>query len=86
MEQYDEVVRDLERRVGELSAHVDLSNEKVRSDIRAISSDVERLKEASPTFVTHDRYRPVERLVLGGAGLILIAVVTALVSIVVRSQ
>lgn len=85
-ESRDDVIRDLEDKLRDLSSRLDLSDERIRSDIREIRADVERLKTTEPNLVTIDRFRPVERLVLGGAGLLLIAVVTALASIVIRGS
>lgn len=75
---------DIARRLDRLEAKVDLTDQGIRSDIEAMRVDVRRLREEHIGFVPLIRYMPVERVVYGLVSLILIAVVTAVVSLVVR--
>jgi len=78
-------VRDLERRIDRLESKVNLADQGIRADIAAIRADIERIKEAHEGFVPLIRYMPVERVVFGLVALVLIAVTTAIVSLVVRT-
>lgn len=78
-------LRDLERRLDRLEAKVDLADQGIRSDIVAMRGDLQLLKEQHSGFVPLIRYMPVERIVFGLVALVLIAVTTAIVSLVVRS-
>jgi hypothetical protein len=78
-------VRDLERRIDRLESKVDLADQGIRADLEAIRADIERIKDAHEGFVPLIRYMPVERVVFGLVALVLIAVTTAIVSLVVRT-
>lgn len=93
------IVHELEIGLLSLRSHVDLENSRIQHDISTMGTALEALKKKqeeltvaqkeqdedfTDRFVSNERYKPVERLVLGGAGLILIAVVTAIVALVVR--
>lgn len=77
-------IRDLERRLDRLESKVDLGDQAIRGDIRAMRADIERIKADTLGFVPLIRYMPVERVVYGLVGLVLVAVTTAVVSLVVR--
>ena len=77
-------LRDLERRVDALLAKVELADQGIRADIEAIKKDVETLRREAEFFVPLIRYMPVERIVFGLVGLVLVAVTTAVISLVVR--
>jgi hypothetical protein len=95
----DQIVRELEIGLLNLRSHVDLQNQKVQADINSLVSALDELKqkqqalsvevkdqaeENSQVFVSNERYKPVEKIVLGGAGLVLVAVLTAIVALVLR--
>ena len=75
---------DLARRIDRLESKVDLADQSIRSDIAGMRADVQRLREDLSGFVPLIRYMPVEKVVYGLVGLVLIAVTTAVVSLVVR--
>lgn len=77
-------LRDLERRVDALAAKVDLADQGIRADIEAIKKDLGMLRNESTGYVPLIRYMPVERVVFGLVGLVLVAVTTAVISLVVR--
>lgn len=77
-------LRDLERRVDALLAKVELADQAIRADVEAIKKDVETLRREAESFVPLIRYMPVERIVFGLVGLVLVAVTTAVISLVVR--
>jgi hypothetical protein len=79
-------IRDLERRLDRLESKVDLADQSIRGDIRAMRSDIERIKADTLGFVPLIRYMPVERVVYGLVGLVLIAVTTSAIALVVRSS
>jgi transcriptional regulator of heat shock response len=95
----DKIVHELEIGLINLRSHVDLQNQKVQADINTLVTALNELKEKQQAlsdgvkdqneeniqvFVSNERYRPVEKIVLGGAGLVLIAVLTAVVALVLR--
>jgi D-ribose pyranose/furanose isomerase RbsD len=95
----DQIVRELEIGLINLRSHVDLQNQKVQADINTMVAALDELKqrqkalseefkdqteENAQVFVSNERYKPVEKIVLGGAGLVLIAVLTAVVALVLR--
>jgi hypothetical protein len=95
----DKIVHELEIGLINLRSHVDLQNQKVQADINTLVTALDELKEKQrvlsedfrgkseenvATFVTNERYKPVEKIVLGGAGLVLVAVLTAIVALVLR--
>lgn len=95
----DKIVHELEIGLINLRSHVDLQNQKVQADINTLVTALNELKEKQQAlsdgikdqneenvqvFVSNERYKPVEKIVLGGAGLVLIAVLTAVVALVLR--
>lgn len=59
----------------------------IRQDIRAMKKDIDDLKEAMETkYVTQDQFWPVKTIVYGGAGIVLVAVVVAIVALVVKER
>lgn len=57
----------------------------ISTDIAYIKSDVAEIRRMQQTnYVSHDEFEPIKRIVYGLVGLILVAVVGALVSLVVR--
>lgn len=86
MTEEERLLADLARKVTDLEHRFDLADQAVADDFREIRGDIARLKELAPSYVTSERYRPVERLVYGFVGLVLTAVILALLAIVVRSQ
>lgn len=59
----------------------------IKNDIGYIKDDIKALRNMQETnYVTNDQFEPVKRIVYGLVTLILIAVVGALVSLVVRQQ
>jgi hypothetical protein len=75
------IQREVDRLEAKVSTHITLSD----ADFSRLKEDVAELKGIALTHVTIDRYRPVERVVYGLIGLVLIAVVTSLVALVVRN-
>ena len=65
---------------------LELRHSETRSDVRSIREDVERLKDDAPKYVTHDRFRPVERIALGLVGAVLLTVVTAILALVIQTK
>ena len=67
-------------------------DEKLSSNIRLIGIKneeiynrfTERMDKVTDCFVTKDRYKPIEKLVYGGVGLILVAVCGALLTIILK--
>lgn len=78
-------LRDIELEVANLRAHVDLADANIRASIDRIEADVERLKSDVLGFVPLIRYLPVERAVFGVIALVVVAVVTSVIALVVRS-
>jgi hypothetical protein len=75
-------IRAIEHKLSDL----ELKHSDIRSDVRSIREDVERLKADAPTYVTHERFHPVERITLGLVGTVLLTVVAAVLALVLRTQ
>ncbi len=84
MNEFDAAIARIEASIAALKAETTLADTQIRSDIDAIEKDVVLLKEADKQFVSIERFKPVEKLVLGFAGLVLVAVVMAIVALVIR--
>lgn len=57
----------------------------IANDISYIKQDIKEIKDSVvSTYVTKDQFEPIQRLVYGVVGLILFAVVGAVVSLVVN--
>jgi hypothetical protein len=78
-------LRDLEMEVANLRAHVNLQDAKIRASIARIEDDVARLKADAVGYVPFIRYVNVERIVYGMVSVVLLAVITSLAALVVRS-
>ena len=83
-EEWGALLRDIDGRLRDLSNRVDMSDAAIRNDLALIRKDVEQLRENAVDHVRRVEFQPIKSLVFGGAGLILAAVVTALVALVVR--
>jgi len=60
---------------------------KQRIILERMQGDLKELKhESKEQFVTKSQFEPVQRLVYGMVGLVLVAVLTALLAIVIRGQ
>jgi hypothetical protein len=81
-----ELIRKIERDLLDLAARVNLEDERIHYDIKNLHDEVGRLKESVGGMITEDRFKPVEKIVLGGAALVLISVFTAILAIVIRSS
>jgi hypothetical protein len=84
MNEVEAAIARIEASIAALRAETTLADTKIRSDVDSIAKDVELLKAADGKFVTQERFQPVEKLVLGFAGLVLVAVVMAVIALVVR--
>lgn len=63
----------------------DVSLAVISTDLAYIKQDVAEIKRLQQTnYVSHDEFEPIKRIVYGLVGIILVAVVGALVSLVVR--
>lgn len=59
--------------------------EVIANDISYIKSDIKEIKDSVvSTYVTKDQFEPIQRLVYGLVGLILFAVVGAVISLVLN--
>lgn len=66
-------------------ASTQVNLEVIANDIAYIKSDIRDIKETvSATYVTKDQFEPIRNIVYGLVGLILVSVVVALLSVVVR--
>lgn len=83
-EEWIALLRDMDRRVSDLSARVDLADANIRADLTLLRADIRRLESLEPETVKRVEFAPVRALTFGFASLVLVAVVTALVSLVVR--
>jgi len=83
-EEWAALLRDMERRLADLSARVDLADANIRTDLTLLRSDIERLQRMEPSWITRVEFTPVRALTFGFASLVLAAVVTALVALVLR--
>lgn len=81
-----DLIRKIEHDLFDLAARVNLDNAGVHNDIKNLYSEVGRLKDSVAKTITEERFKPVERIVLGGAAMILVAVFTAIIAIVIRSS
>ena len=79
-----DAIRDIELRLERLSARLDLSDQAVRAEIQGIRSDLRRLEEQNREHVPLTRFAPVEKIVFGVVGLILVSFVGALIALVVK--
>lgn len=81
----EETLSQLERRVDKLHHNLELQGINVGNDIKNIKDDIHDLREADRSWVSKERYAPVERLVYGFVGLVLVAVLMAIIALVVRT-
>lgn len=79
-------LRDLERRVDALSAHLDMTDQNVKSELDGMRKDIERLREAHEGFVTLARFTPLERLFWAAVTALIVGLIGGLVAIVTRTQ
>lgn len=78
---YMEIARELD----ELAHKVELQGININNDIANIKDDVDELEKRERNYITRERYAPVERLVYGFVGLVLIAVIMAIIGLIVRT-
>jgi hypothetical protein len=57
----------------------------VRNELTNLKDDIKELRNSDTGFITQERYAPVERLVYGFVGLVLVAVLMAIIALVVRN-
>lgn len=58
--------------------------ESIANDIEWIKNTLKDMKEGQADYVTKDEFWPVKTIVYGGASIILVAVVGAIVALVVK--
>lgn len=84
MNEIDAAFARIDATIAQLRAETRLADVQIQADLDAVEKDVELLKAADGKFVTNERFQPVEKLVLGFAGLVLVAVIMAVVALVIR--
>jgi hypothetical protein len=75
----------MERRIDNLEHKVDMTDLTVRNELTNLKDDIKELRNSDTGFITQERYAPVERLVYGFVGLVLVAVLMAIIALVVRN-
>lgn len=75
-------IRAIEHKLNDL----ELKHSDIRSDVRSIREDVDRLKADAPDYVTRERFQPVERIALGLVGTVLLTVVAAVLALVIQTK
>lgn len=80
-----EVIHHLEARIESLKHKLEIQGLNFSKEVEELQDDIEELKKADSKFVSSERYAPVERLVYGFVGLVLIAVLMAIIALVIRS-
>jgi hypothetical protein len=81
----ERLLNDLERRIDQLKHKVEIQGINISNDIANIKQDIKELRSSDTGFITQERYAPVERLVYGFVGLVLVAVLMAIIALVVRN-
>jgi hypothetical protein len=79
------ILHDMERRIDNLEHKVDMTDLTVRNELTNLKDDIKELRNSDTGFITQERYAPVERLVYGFVGLVLVAVLMAIIALVVRN-
>jgi hypothetical protein len=69
------LLADIQARVADLSERVQTQDAIIRQDLALIKQDVARLRELGPTYVTRTEFTPVQKVVYGGVGLLLVTIV-----------
>lgn len=77
------LLTDIQYRVSDLATRVETSDAAIRQDLALIKQDVDRLRDLAPSFITRVEFSPLQKLVYGTVGIILIAVIGALISQVI---
>ena len=83
-EEWVALLRDIERRLSDLTGRVDLADAAIRADIAAIRVDIERLRETNEGYVPLVRYLPVERLFWASITAIVVGLIGGLVAVLTR--
>lgn len=65
---------------------VEVQLERINNRLKSIEDDLTEIKAELAKRVTHERYVLVERIVLGFAGLILIAAASAWIAVIIKAQ
>lgn len=78
---YMEISRELDK----LAHKVELQGININYEISAIKENVDELEDREKLYITRERYAPVEKLVYGFVGLVLIAVIMAIIGLIVRT-
>ena len=82
----DEILKALDQYFSRQKKFIDTSRiPLICQDISQIHADLKEVKDMmKENFVTNDKFWPVRTIVYGGAGIILIAVMGAIVALVIR--
>jgi hypothetical protein len=83
-EEWVALLRDIERRLADLSARVDLADANIRADIQGIRVDIKRLQDSNTEFVPMTRYLPIERLFWAALTAIVVGLIGGLIAVVTR--
>jgi hypothetical protein len=83
MDEWMTLLRDVEKRLSDLTARVDLSDAAIRSDLQLIRADIKRLEMLQPDYVTRPEFTPVQKIVFGAVGLALSTLLLAVIGLVV---
>jgi len=83
----ERLLNDLVNRINIVEYKIKYGHSNVDSEIKAIKEDIEELRRADSkgetSYVSRERYAPVERLVYGFVGLVLVAVLMAIIALVI---
>jgi len=82
----DFIIQELQKDIQELRSMVDLKEARIHAKIDSISKDIEHLQSRMKSYITIERYSPVEKIVISGVGLILVLVVTLIIKATFESR
>ncbi len=73
------VLRDMERRIDDMSARLDRADSAIREDLAGLRADVQTIKSQ---YVTQAEHYPVKTITFSLVGLVMVSVVGALLALV----
>lgn len=84
MDEFNAILRDLERRLAEISTRLTGADSEIKAELAIIRADIERLRELTPYYVTQHEFRPVKSIVYGMVSLALSSVFLGVLALVLN--
>ena len=78
----DDPLRDIDRRLAQLERE----HYEVRSDVRSIREDLARVRLSEDDHITRVEFTPVRQITYGAVAVLLVAVLSAVAALVIRTS